>query len=53
MNVFTDIEVEYTENWHSQIGGTIFCHPSAFSSLPLKGTAEKALMWFRNEGFIF
>jgi len=50
--VFTDIEVEYTENWYSQIGQTIFCHPSAFSTGILK-TAEKAMQWFRNEGYIF
>jgi predicted phosphodiesterase len=51
-SVFPDIDIEYTENWYSQIGQTIFCHPSAFSSAILK-TAEKACNWFRNEGFIF
>ena len=50
--VFDDIEVEYTENWFCQIGQTIFCHPSAFSSGILK-TAEKALYYFRNEGYNF
>jgi predicted phosphodiesterase len=50
--VFDDIEIEYTENWYSQIGQTIFCHPTAFSSDPLK-TAIKATNWFRNEGFNF
>ena len=49
---FEDVEVVYTENWHCQIGDAIFCHPSAFSSGILK-TAEKALYWFRNEGFSF
>lgn len=47
--VFPDIEVNYTGNWFCQIGDTIFCHPIAFNSGPLK-TAEKALYWFRNEG---
>jgi len=51
-NVFDDIEIEYTENWHCQIGETIFCHPQAFSSGMMK-TAEKAMQWFRNEGYIF
>lgn len=50
--VFIDIEIEYTGNWFSQIGETIFCHPSAFSSGILK-TAEKAMYFFRNEGYIF
>jgi predicted phosphodiesterase len=50
--VFSDIEIEYTGNWFSQIGKTIFCHPSAFSSTILK-TAERALHWFRNEGYTF
>lgn len=51
-NVFDDIEIEYTENWHCQIGQTIFCHPLAFSSGIMK-TAEKAMQWFRNEGYMF
>jgi predicted phosphodiesterase len=50
--VFSDIEIEYTGNWFSQIGKTIFCHPSAYSSTILK-TAERAMNWFRNEGYIF
>lgn len=52
IKVFTDVEIEYTGKWYSQIGNTIFCHPKAFSTAPLK-TAEKALYWFRNEGFVF
>lgn len=51
-NVFDDIEIDYTENWYCQIGQTIFCHPQAFVSQPMK-TAEKAMLWFRNEGFLF
>lgn len=50
--VFNNIEIIYTNKWYSQIGDTIYCHPSAFSSGILK-TAEKAMLWFRNEGFIF
>ena len=52
VNVFEDVEIVYTGNWHCQIGDTIFCHPSAFSSGIMK-TAEKAMLWFRNEGYIF
>lgn len=50
--VFEDIDVEYTKNWFCQIGNTIFCHPLAFSSGILK-TAEKAMHYFRNEGYSF
>lgn len=50
--VFPEIEIEYTGNWYCQIGDTIFCHPIAYSSGILK-TAEKAMLWFRNEGFNF
>ena len=30
----------------------MFVHPKAFSSSPMK-TAEKAVLWFRNEGYDF
>ena len=50
--LFPSIEVEYTDNWWTQIGDTIFAHPSAFSSGVLK-TAEKAMYFFRNEGLQF
>jgi len=50
--IFSDIEVIYTGNWFCQIGETIFCHPNAFSSGLLK-TAEKAMYFFRNEGYNF
>ncbi len=50
--VFDDIEIEYVNNWYTQIGDCIFCHPKAFSSGILK-TAEKAMLWFRNEGYSF
>ena len=51
-SVFSDIDIEYTGTWFSKIEDIIFCHPKAFSSSPLK-TAEKALYWFRNEGYSF
>lgn len=50
--VLKDVEIDYTDNWYCQIGDAIFCHPSAFSSGILK-TAEKAMLWFRNEGYDF
>ena len=49
VNVFDGIKIDYTEHWYCQIGQTIFCHPSAFNSQPLK-TAQKAMYFFRNEG---
>ena len=52
IEVLDDVEIEYTNNWYAQIGDTVFCHPKAFSSGIMK-TAEKAMLWFRNEGFDF
>lgn len=52
VDVFDDIEFEYGGKWFSCIGDAIFAHPKTFSSSPLK-TAEKALYWFRNEGYVF
>ncbi len=49
---FDNIDIEYTGTWYSQYGNILFCHPRAFISNPMK-TAEKALYWFRNEGFNF
>lgn len=46
------MNIEYTNNWFCQYGDTIFVHPTAFSSGILK-TAEKALYYFRNEGYDF
>ena len=51
-DVFPEIEIEYVGNWFCQIGDTVFCHPIAYSSGILK-TAEKAMLWFRNEGYNF
>lgn len=50
--VLKDIEIEYSGTWYSQIGSVVFAHPKYFSSSPMK-TAEKALYWFRNEGYRF
>lgn len=50
--VMSDVEIIYTDSWFCQIGGTIFCHPTAFSCGILK-TAEKAVQYFRNEGYQF
>lgn len=47
--VFDNIKITYTGNWYCQIFDTIFCHPKAFASSPMK-TAEKAMYFFRNEG---
>lgn len=50
--LFPYVEIDYADNWWTQIGDTIFAHPSAFSSGILK-TAEKAMHFFRNEGLMF
>lgn len=50
--LFPLVEIDYTDNWWTQIGDTVFAHPSAFSSGVLK-TAEKAMYFFRNEGMNF
>ena len=52
LEVFDDVEIDYTDNWFCQIGKTLFCHPLAFASGILK-TAEKAMYYFRNEGYSF
>ena len=50
--VFDNITINYSGTWWSQIGKTIFAHPKAFSSMPMK-TAVNAVNWFRNEGMVF
>lgn len=50
--VIEDTELVYIDNWFCQIGDAIFCHPLAFSTAMMK-TAEKAMLYFRNEGFDF
>jgi len=50
--LFNNIDVEYTDNWHCQIGETIFVHPLAFLTGAMK-TSERAMQWFRNEGYKF
>lgn len=51
-DVITDVEINYCDSWYEQIGQTIFVHPLAFLSGNLK-TAERAMLYFRNEGFSF
>lgn len=51
-DLFEGVEIEYTDSWFCQIGATIFCHPMSFSGGILK-TAEKAVHYFRNEGYQF
>ena len=50
--VLDDVDIVYTNSWFCQIGNTVFCHPTAFSCGILK-TAEKAVQYFRNEGYQF
>lgn len=50
--IFKNISIEYTDNWFCQIENILFAHPQAFSSGILK-TAEKAMYFFRNEGYNF
>ena len=50
--VFKDIEIIYAGNWFYQYDDIIFTHPKAFSSGIMK-TTEKAMQWFRNEGYTF
>lgn len=47
-----DAEVVYTDNWWTQVGDTIICHPIAFSAAMMQ-TAKKAMDYFRNEGYQF
>ncbi len=50
--IFPDKNFYYDGKWYAQIGDTIFCHPTAFKS-GILATAEKAMYWFRNEGYMF
>lgn len=47
--IFDDIEIEYVDNWYSQIGEVIFAHPLTYSSQPMM-TVEKARRYFKDEG---
>ena len=47
-----DVRIEYIDNWYSTMGKTIFCHPLAFRSGPMR-TSEAGVQYFRNEGFDF
>ena len=46
------IEIVYNDNWFSQIGEVIFCHPLSYSSQPMM-TVEKARRYFKDEGYNF
>lgn len=48
----TGIKVEYVKNWYAQVGNVLFCHPLTFNGGIMK-TSEKAIWFFRNEGFQF
>lgn len=50
--VIEDVELVYIDNWYCQIGDAIFCHPLFYSSAMMK-TAEKAMLFFRNEEYKF
>lgn len=50
--VLNDVDVQYADRWFCQIGDTIFCHPYTFSS-GIMQTANKAMQYFRNEGYDF
>jgi predicted phosphodiesterase len=47
-----DAEIEFVDDWYSQIGKTIFCHPLSFSS-GMMATAEKARRYFKDSGYEF
>lgn len=51
-DLFKNINIEYIDNWFCTINKILFAHPMAFSSGILK-TAEKAMYFFRNEGYDF
>lgn len=45
IDIFKDIDIEYTGDWKCKIGKTWFAHPIAYSRVPLK-TCEKAMDYF-------
>lgn len=50
--ILEGIDIQFADNWWTQIGDTIICHPIAFSSAMMQ-TAKKAMDYFRNEGLLF
>lgn len=50
--VFPSVKFIYPDDWKYQHGDTVFCHPLAFSSSPLK-TGQKAYTWFLENGYNF
>lgn len=52
-DIYEHIEFVYPDNWHHQIGDTVFCHPpKTASSQPMK-TGSKAYNWFLESGYDF
>jgi predicted phosphodiesterase len=51
-DVIENIEIDYTDNWYCQIGDTMLCHPLTYSTGKMT-KSEKAMNYFRNEGFVF
>lgn len=51
-DIYPDKDFTYENSWYTQVGDILFVHPKSFSSGILK-TSEKAVQYFRNEGFIF
>lgn len=43
--IFEEIQIEFSGDWHTRIGKTIFAHPLSYSSGMLK-TTEKAINFF-------
>ena len=50
--VYPEVEFIYPDDWKYQLGDTMFAHPNAYSSQPLK-TADKAFDWFLKSGYQF
>ena len=50
--IFTDIDIEYVDNWYSKIGQVLFAHPLTYSSQPMM-TCEKARRYFKDESIDF
>lgn len=45
IDIFEDIDIEYTGDWKCKIGKTWFAHPITYSRVPLK-TCERAMDYF-------
>lgn len=51
-SIFTDIDIEYVDNWYSKIGQVLFAHPLTYSSQPMM-TCERARRYFKDEAIDF